>query len=46
MCGCVTDLIISIGMVDCDVAELENETDHVDQDDGGVRLDDTIRCPQ
>lgn len=42
----VMHLVISVDVVDTDVAELQDETDSVDKNDGGVRLDDTVGCPQ
>lgn len=42
----MTYLVVSIDMVDRDIAELEEKTYSVDQDDGRVWLDNTICSPQ
>ena len=41
-----TDLVVSIGVVDSDIAELEDQTNDVDENNGGVRLNDTVSRPE
>lgn len=42
----VTHLVIGINVVDNYIAQLQSETNGVDQYDGGVGLDNTVGRPQ